>query len=297
MYFPIGSECVAREFDTPLITLDGPTEEVMKRSHPYLFTLSPTEDRILRNWIHWAHAHRLLAGKKIGLYRPAEKAGADLIARTVEAELDKLGYELTAEVAQDGPASDALAVQRFKSAGVDLALLAVAGKSGFLQQADTQGYKPKYLDSDYQFGTGDTTASTYSVDQWDGTPGMTTRREGEFNAGGKPDPAQEACLANYERFSGEKLERKNTGETHYALTTCDEADVLMHALQTAGPALDPARFIAALETINGMPLRRVPSITFTPTKHHGSEQQRTVVWRKSCACWHAQGQFAPLWIR
>ena len=294
-YFAIGSECVAREYKTPLITLDGPTEEVMKRSHPFLFTLTPTEDAALRNWIQWAHNNGTLTGRKIGIYRPADQAGADLVSRNVKGELVKLGYKVTVEVAQNDDSSDALAVQRFKSAGVDLALLVVAGKGGFLQQADAQGYKPKYIDSDYQFGTSDTAASGYSPDQWDGVQGMTARRVGEFNSGRQPDASQEACLANYERYAGTKLQRTDNSETAYVLTTCDEAEVLMHALQAVGRDIDHARFVAGLETINAMPLRRVPRVTYTRTKHHGSDQQRTVVWRRSCACWHAQGNFGPLW--
>ncbi|HUR77088.1 MAG TPA: hypothetical protein VMZ22_04005 [Acidimicrobiales bacterium] len=294
-YFAIGSECVAREYKTPLITLDGPTEEVMKRSHPFLFTLTPTEDSVLKNWIRWAHHNGTLTGKKIGIYRPADQAGADLVSRAVKAELAKLGYKVAVEVAQNDDSSDALAVQRFKSTGVDLALLVVAGKGGFLQQADAQGYKPKYIDSDYQFGTSDTAASGYSPDQWDGVQGMTARRVGEFNAGRQPDASQEACLANYERYAGVKLQRTDNSETAYVLTTCDEAEVLMHGLKAVGPDLDHARYVAGLETIRALPLRRVPSISYTSTKHHGSEQQRTVVWRRSCACWHAQGNFGPLW--
>ena len=302
-YFQVGSDCVAREFRTPLISADGPTESVFARAAPFLFSLGMSENRMHRNLVHWADQRGVLKGHKLGVYYLDDAPSHEIVEQALEPELAKLGYKVAAKVATDqslGGPQDAVAVQRFRQAGVDVALL-LTSKAGFQQQAQAQAYKPTYIESDHDFGTSDVTTSTYPASQWTNTYGMTGRRIGESAAGEKLNADQEACVQNYERFSGAKVARPGrtgheSAEFSYILTDCDEGKILLTGLKAAGSALSPASLVAGIETMRNVPMLRYAAATFTHDKHHGGESQRTVVWRANCTCWVAEGGFGPLWV-
>ena len=60
---------VAREFRTLLITGDGPSDEVFKRSDPFLFSIGTSDSRLIRNMVHWAEQRgvRMRRGRLHGL--------------------------------------------------------------------------------------------------------------------------------------------------------------------------------------------------------------------------------------
>jgi len=298
-YFATGSDCVARQFRTPLLTSDGPAEASFSRT-PYLFSLGVSADRLLRNLVHWAERGGVLKGKTIGIYSAAEPDDRALLASTIKRELARLGYKVKVEVETSQPLGgpqDAVAVQRFRSEAVDLALL-FTSKGGFLQQAQAQGYRPQYLDSDHDFGTSDTATSNYPPEQFDGTRGFTARRVGEA-AGGLPlDREQESCLANYEKHTGDRVTRPNrngneVAEFSYVLTSCDEGQILLAGLKAAGAVPTADGFVRGMETLRSVPLRRYAPVSFTPRRHDGSDLARTVTWSKDCRCWRATDRFAP----
>ena len=296
-YYLIGAECVAREFRTPLITSDGPNDPIFQRSHPMLFSLQMSEDRVLRNLIHWADSKGFLDGKQVGIYYEDRPDVRDQMSRTVKAELARLGHDLTAEATTTqtlGGPRDAVAVQQFQANGVDVALL-FTSKGGFMQQAQAQRYKPVYLESDHLFGTSDTTTSTYPVEQFDGTLGFTGRRVGETSAGMALDAEGRACVANYERFANEKLQQETT-EWAYVLTVCDLGKALMCALTAAGRELSHGGVVAGLETMRNVGMNRYAPVTFTPQKHHGVDSYRELRWHGACKCWRVAGPFRPLLV-
>ena len=302
-YFQTGAECVARAHRTPLITSDGPTDDVFARSKPFLFSLSMSDSRHLRNWVWWAHTHGFLKNKKIGIYYETTPGQPELVQNAIVSQLTKLGYKVTAEAStgdtQGGP-EDAIAVQKFSSMGVNLAML-LTSKMGFMQQADAQGYHPTYIDNDHLYGTSDTATSTYPADQFAGTYAMTGRRVGDAAAGKPLTPDQEACVANYERYTGQKVLRPGpkghlAAVFAYILEDCDEGAVLLQGIRGAGTTLNNTTFVAALEQIRNMALTRYPPVTFTATKHDGTDSQRTLLWKQSCTCWTAVTGFSPLWV-
>lgn len=297
--FNAGIECVTREFRTLLVTSDAPPDDVFQRGAPYVFTLQPSLGRTLRNYVHWAHHRGALSGKKIGLYYFDDAVTRDLMDRTVKAELSNLGYSVAAEQTTTqnlgGPA-DALAVQRFRTAGVDVAML-FTSKAGFMQNAQAQAYRPAYLENDFLSGTTNTATSTYPAEQFDGTYGMSGMRYGEWKAG-LPTPAEaEACLADYERFSGKRID-PNAREAEYVGLNkgCDDARLVIQALQGAGPGLTPAGVVAQLELLQGVTMGVHGVVSFGAGKHDGIDQHRTVQWTADCKCWKALGSFEPLFV-
>ena len=302
-FYQAGADCVARQFRTPLITSEGPGDDVYTRAAPLLFSLQPSEDRLLHNFVQWAERTGLFNGAKIGLYYSTDPVETQIVNRSVKAELAKLHHSIAAEVQTDNKTAspqDAIAVQKFRSAGVNLAIILDAG-IGFLEQAEVQSYHPKYIQSDFNGGTSDTGTATYPSDAYQGTLAMTTVRRGEPAAGIPLSPQEEACVTNYERYSGKKISRPGPkghelAQWVFVVLACDESNVLLHALQNAGRNLTQATFVAGLQGIHNLPLIRYPNVTWGPGKFQGVDSQRTLQWTSDCTCWRAQGQFAPLFL-
>ena len=298
-YFQTGAECVAREHHTPLITFDGPEVPTFQRSAPYLFSIDQASDRLLNNFMYWAESRHALAGHHIGLYYANDAQTGALMNRTVKAQLAHFGYKIAAEATTgdgNGGPEDAVAVQRFESARVDLALL-FTSKTGFMQAAQAQGYKPTYLESDFLYGTADVTTSTYPASEFDGTFGITTQSGGEASAGIPPTPGMAACIHNYERYSGMSNMSPSSAAYGYVLIACDEGAALLGGLQRAGANLNTGTFIAGVEGLASFQLvRDLGAGTFGRQKHDAANTYRTLQWRRGCSCWVAMGYPAPLWI-
>ena len=301
--YATGADCVAGESHFPIIVDGGITEAGMARNGPYLFSLMMTYSRLLRNFVHWADANHFLSGHKIGLYAMNDAETTSEMDKSVKQELAKMGDKLTAEAYTDNNqagSQDALAVQRFQALGVDTVML-FASAGGFTNQAKSQGYHPQYITTDFNLMTADSTGSLAPADQFDGMRAMTGRRDGEGVDGTKEDAQQEACLANYERYSGHQIPRHkaNTADTleyRMTLTTCDEANALLQGLKLAGRDLTPASFIKALESITGLQQNAYAPATFKAGKHDGADQQRTLLAKSSCSCWAAITPLGPLFV-
>lgn len=302
-FYQTGSDCVAREKRTPLLTSEGPADQVFARGVPYLFSLQMSQSRLMRNFIYWADSRHALKGHRLGIYYLNDPVVAQLMHSTIGVEMARLGYPPPVEFTTNdklGGYEDALAVRKFQSAGVDVVAL-FASPGGFTQQADAQLYHPRYIQTDYEGGTSDVGTNTYSKGQYDGTYAMTVERRGEAAAGIPPTPAEQACVANYNRRSGRHVappgqNGHETAEWVFVVLACDEGTVLLHALQAAGPALSPASFVAGLETVRDLQMIRFPNVTFGPDDYQGVDQQRTLQWHADCTCWRALGSFGPLWV-
>lgn len=294
-FFQVGSECVSREFSTPMITSDGPTETVFARSGGNLFSLYLSQDSIIRNWAQFARNEGLVAGKKVGIYHHTGGIDPEMSA-LLKKRLQALGAKevLTASTDQtlSGP-GDAVAAQRFKTANVTTVFLLTA-KAGFMQQAEAQLYNPTYVESDYLFGTGDSVHSTSPPNQMDKTLGITATYNGWFAAGLAQPPRQKACIDNYRNVTGEEPNEPGSAEYNYILLSCDFAQVLEHALRTADRNLTPGRFKAAIEGFKTTNTAQVGGLAFAPQRHSGADRIRKVQWKASCRCWHAVGSFFPL---
>lgn len=302
--FAVGSECVAREFQTLLITTDAPTNDgsdAAYRRAPLMFTLQMSLSRLVRNWPHWANERGLLRGKRIGLYYGSDQASRRLVEQELMGELAKLGQKPVAQITTDQPATggpqDTVAVQRFRTAGVDLAMLLVSSiaATNFMQQADAQGYRPLYIDNDLAFATTDTAAGTKPVSQYGGTFAMTGMRFGEWKSGrGIPAPA--TTCQRRAAIGGRRVDPNERDAEWIAMNQlCDEVDVLLRALQTAGRGVSTSSVLAALESsIKDVQMGIHANVTFAPGKHHGVDQQRTIQFNGSCRCWKVVTDFGPL---
>lgn len=298
-FFDEGSECVAERFETPLITPNSAPESLYERTAPFYFTLRPPWEHLFRNWMHWADTGGHLEGKTIGLFYESEVRGP--VTTGIKDELAARGYEIAAEVEGEGAgvgtSQDQLAVQQFRQNGVDLALLVVGGTSAinFMNFAESQAYRPTYIDTDFSEHTTDAAASAYPPNQYHGTLAMTATRVGEISAGMPVPPATGKCVSDYEEYSGEDVrpEGRETAEYNSVVISCDMANPMLQALIGAGRELTPGGLVDAFEGIEGTSLAAHGDLSFGPGRHHGVSQQRTVEWTRECECWKARGSFEP----
>lgn len=301
---PLAGECLAREFQTPVLGSVYPIdEETIKRSWPYFFYTNMANGRVLRNFPHWAHAGGYLKDKKLGLfYRddPTVKAQVD---RNFKPNLQQLGYSLAAEGVQGGDqTSTAVAVQRFQAAGAQVIFI-MAEHDGFSQAAETQGYRPQYLVAEYE-GTGHTAdgvVAGYLPSQWHGARAMTYyRRAEQGKAGQQPVPAAgKECVDDWARWSGEPPPNKQdaAGSIQWDAMQhpCDQMRALIKALHAAGGNLTSQSLVQGLETVRAQPSGEMADISFSPTKHDGPDLFKTLNFNQQCICWQHHSPFRPAW--
>jgi hypothetical protein len=301
--FGPGNECTAREFKLPTFTSDGSSDAVFARSAPNLFTMQMSTDRLLRNFVAWADRDGLLAGRRVGVYYPSDPAQAQVVRQSVIEPIKARGHDIvsqvqTAEPETGGP-TDSVAVQRFSADRVDTAILMVSAiaKTNFFTQAQTQGYRPRYLENDTGFSTTDTATSTYPRDHFDGTPAFTGLRFGELNSG-LPEPAEATwCRAAIKEQTGRDIPLQGRDAEYIAANqACDEILTVLHGLEQAGPDLTRAGFVRGVETIRDQSAGIHGNLTFTPQRHDGTGTWRRIDWTKGCSCWRVKSQLSPLLV-
>jgi hypothetical protein len=149
---------------------------------------------------------------------------AQVVKDSIIAPIKARGRTIVSEVQtadqNTGGPTDAVAVQRFSSDRVDTAILVVSAiaKTNFFNQAQAQGFKPRYLENDSGFSTTDTATSTYPKAHFDGTPAFTGLRFGEPNSG-LPEPAEaQWCRAAIKKQTGNDIPRQGRDAEYIART-------------------------------------------------------------------------------
>jgi hypothetical protein len=304
--FGVGSECVAREQQTALVVTDEQQDDVYKRA-PLLFSIYPSQGRALRNVPHWAHSEGLLKGKKIGIYYT--QRGKALYDQYFTPQLKKLGYDYTVEATRarpEGGPEDSLAVQRMKTAGVDVVFIggdpaeatpAPTSRAGtFPDQAESQDFHPLYITQPIQLGTGDTANSNQNQSQWDGARSMVYLRHGERGAGLTFEAPTEKCISDFERHTGRKFARTGVApnaEEASLLQVCDVLNVILEGIRRAGPGLTTQTLVAGLEGIRVLNMASSAPISYGPGLHAGVSQYRSWRWDSPCVCGKVVG--SPAW--
>jgi hypothetical protein len=285
------------------VSVNSALDDFYQRTAPYLFTIRAPWTKLFRNWVAWADANGHFKDRTIGLFfesevKPAVEVG---IKQEMAARGHVIAEEVEASGAGLGTSQDQVAVRQFQQAGVDLMMFVAGGTSAinFMNFAESQGYRPDYIDTDYGEHTTDAAAGAYPPDHYAGTFAMTATRVGEVAAGRSLPTETADCVRDYEDFSGQDVGPRSpeTAEYNNVLISCDLGDVMLRGLMAAGRGLNGASLIAGLETITGMPLAVHGNLSFGPGRHWGVEQQRTVQWQRECTCWVAiSAQMAPYFL-
>ena len=290
--FTVGAECLAGRFDIPVIDLAGAPSSVYDRA-PRMFTIRPDEAEVLRAFVQWADTQALFDGATVGVFWDTRSEEA---VEAFKEAMAAAGHSIAVEVASDGEGvgspQDQIAAERFVGGGVDAAVLLVGTSSvlNFMSFAESQNYRPAYRSMEWASQIGDVASGSLPQEQYDGTLAMTVSRVGEIAAGIPPSAETQACISNYERFSGQDIARTSpeTAEWAQILYTCDLMSVLLAGLQGAGADLTRESLVSGLEGLKGFPLAAWGDLTFGPGDHAGAQQFRTIEWSADCLCWTAR---------
>jgi hypothetical protein len=297
--FGIGIQCVTAEFKTPLLMVEWVTDEVYAQGAPYAFNIPTSESRIFRDFPHWAASKGLLTGKKIGLYYWNDPDLVGQVNKYLKPAFAQVGANVVVDMQSDGQyggPNDNVAVQRFRTSGVDVAIILGILKTNFTQTAQAQGYKPQYLDFDYNYGGDDTTQSNNEPNNYDGALASAGWRWGERGSNVQRDALQMKCKNDYKAYSGIDNGRDDyqTAAEAVLWQSCDVARLLIVGLQQAGRDLTADSVVHGLETIKNQPMAYFGNVTFAPGKHSGVDQQRTLKYQAACKCFKIVSDWYPI---
>ena len=159
----------------------------------------------------------------------------------------------------------------------------------FTSAAQSQGYKPKYLVSNYNGFMITATGSTGpDPNNFDGTVATTDSKYGEFGAPGLSDPATQACIALFARHN---LPASYITGSYYGGGNCNTFE-LFAAAASHDPGPTRAALAQGLGQVgrfneaypNADSIYKAPG-TFAPVTVSGGDFWWTVRFSASCTCW------------
>jgi len=250
----------------------------------YFWEVGPSLEQSLTAWADWANTEGLLKGHTLGLYAPDDNTDSgfqQLLNATFIPELAKLGHRLAVNYAYDeaGSSDDPIAVEKMKAAGVDVVFVfgSLTEPSGFQGQANGVGYHPTYPTVDAGDNAFDDSAASveYNADDENGDLGLGSRFW-DWSSGNPAVPdgntAATQCIDAYEQQTGTTLEvYKDDSIIRYILDECSDMDVILKALDNAGPDLTDQRYISAMEQIQNLQTAEYESVSFTNGPETGGD--------------------------
>lgn len=289
--------CLTRDHGVPLLDgLDGFSDEYYAASRGLLLSHASATRRVLLNLAATLDELDVIGERRVGIVGHVEDKAS------VHAAADysrSLGYHVAhITVLPTDPTAAASAVpvevQQMRSKGVQGVVLAVnlAYATMWVQQADSQQYRPQYYTSDYASAATDVGAQQMP-NSYDGAIGVTSYRTGEHRVSAPEPPLDTRCRATYERRSGRQVAR---GASDYSsmLHSCGLVTTLAAGLNAGGATLTRAAFVDGLRR---RPPFEIPFVggtaSFGPTKSDAVDHARPMQWSAECRCWMPTGPFRP----
>jgi hypothetical protein len=297
--FTYGQDCIASQNKTPIITdSDSVSDTSFKLDAPYLFSAGPSLSRTLRNLPYWMQQQGLLGPNVVlGTYHLGDPVTTALINSTLKVSLGKLGKSLKVEATtmdELGSPADEAAVERMKAAGVNTVILLDA-TNAFLNAANRLNYHPHYIASDYLGVSIGSAIAPFPANQLNGTYAMTSETDNDYTSSIAPSATAQECLQAYKDYSGTMLtpQGNDAGKYNALLGVCDNANIVLKAVQTAGKDLTRGSYISAMESIKNLPGAETPSISFSTLSHAGGTEIESLKWAASCTCYQVVKGFQP----
>ena len=294
--------CVTNENKTPLInsgSIGTPTEYV-RRSNGLLFTPYADSNRVMANWANELDRRGHLEGKKVGIVTSERfDAGKTIIEGALVPALRQLGHDvvhvtrLTGDEAS-GSGQIPVQVQQMRTAGAEIVLLAVSTlhSTQFVQQADSQGYRPRYSVTDWASMANDV-SNNQMPPSYDGAIGITVYRTGEDKVGMGETPEMKECRSIYEKGTGRRLDAYGSNEHGITNAHCTLVKIFEAGAKAAGPALTRAALSRGIQSVGTVPMTMWGGGGYRPGKFGAADLIREMRWKGACRCWHAAGPFQP----
>lgn len=286
--------CFTERFKTTFIgggVFNNTSEEVHRRSGNRLFGLSMRGPRMLRNAALVWNQLGLLKGKTIGVLDWGVLGNPQTVDIGLLTTLEELGYSVKhrvvmAERYEDGASQIPLAVQQMRSAGVDLVIHVTAGlyMAQFSQAAESQGYRPNYVTSDWALNGSDFTNQN-NASSFDGTPLVTTFRGNDL--GNVPiNGAERRCDETYRRRIGPPPARQaESSAWNVSQLICGVLDVFGRGARAAGADLTRDSFAAGTQSLGPLEVPMYLPGAFRPGKFDLADQYFVERWRADCKCY------------
>ncbi|HZQ26135.1 MAG TPA: ABC transporter substrate-binding protein [Acidimicrobiales bacterium] len=294
--------CYAVKYKLPHTTENLTRKQALLARAPYEASTYINIDRSDVDWVHEASAAGFFKDSYDG--RPAvfgllAHVNTDPtpghVEQTLKPELEKAGVKIAAEYRiEPNPAKAATqmaqAVLAMKQAGVTRMFLSVGfiDVANFLNQAESQSFRPRYFASDVGSHTQDFQAKGFNPKQWDGTEGVTSTFSGA-SAAGKPMNAQTKMCSDILVAAG--LPGIKNESDLAAITYCDTFFLMVAAAKAAGPNLTRPAWGAALQRLGQFPSAYTAQSKFAPGKFDGGDKVARIQWKASCLCWTQMSDF------
>jgi hypothetical protein len=304
LYNPQEFNCLAQRA-IPNIFYTSPHTPAMRQFFPYVLAMVTDYDRLIKDYVFGAQKMGLLRGQKIGILEqtcyPEENTDieSDLASIGITAA-SKYNYGcVTSGASPSTPDEDQTAALQFRSAGVTLVLQTARGVvTNFAQQAQAQGYTPKYAMMNDQSMSLVADNSTPIPSSFNGAIAITTDQEGATNtAGAVPTPATAACtrIAAAIGLPPPDDQHRLAGQLDGA--ACAVVATLVAALtHVSSPVRSALAYGLAKAGQIDLSAPEGPMDITNPQVPAGGQFWRPAQWYTSCGCWKVTNlRWSPGW--
>ena len=287
--------CFTEAHKTPLFTgagLNATSAEIQRRSEGRLFGLSMSGPRMLANAARIWHEQGILKDKTIGILDWDELGNPETVDEGLIATLEDLGHSVEERIvlaADPGTAAGQipLAVQQMRTAGVDLVVNATQGlyMAQFSQAADSQGYRPSYVASDWALNGTDFTAQNNSPG-YDGTPLVTVFRGNDIGRLPISEP-ERRCEEIYRKRIGPPPPRDPANPNAWVgfAVRCAVLEYFVLGARAAGEDLTHATLATGMESLGSLEVALFTPGAFRPGKPDLADNYFLQRWTFSCRCY------------
>ncbi|MFA5785579.1 MAG: ABC transporter substrate-binding protein [Actinomycetota bacterium] len=262
------------------------------------------KDRLVKNWADWAIAGGVIKpSSRVGVVWVDNPEDTPLVSNVALAYLKSKGvnvvekFQFSSDYSKT-PTESASAVLRFKQSRVDVVWCNYDWfvNSFFLNQAESQNYRPKYSASDMGDISNDITTQNYNANQWDRVRALTVLRVGEIAAGKPLTPGQKQCQDAYAKFGGKAF--KTNSDRDFMMYVCEHIWLWAKAARLAGPDLTRVKFLAAIDSLGTYNERvaTTDTLVFKKGRYTAADNWAVIEWRKECKCyWQVEGFRKGTW--
>lgn len=289
--------CVVHQHATPLVSNMGSNpDSYYTQSAGRLITATARSSRMFTNAVGVLDTVDALKGKRIGILRSDANDPSGEATGHLQKALENAGHGVVhVSRLPAPPASDTqtpIEVNRMSQSRAEVVFLLAGSTSstGFVQAADAQGFRPRYVTTDWGAMFNDT-SNMNMPNSYDGALGITNARAPEYRVD-RPEPAlAKECKATYERISKTQLAARGSNE--YALTViyCDLVRMFVAGMRAGGAATTKEQFPAAMGRVGALAFGSWGDGEYRPGKTDAGDWVLLQRWQVGCKCFHPVGDF------
>lgn len=295
--FASPNACVVEQHATPMVSNMGSNpDSYYTKSAGRLITATARSSRMFTNAVGVLDSVGALNGKRIGILRSDANDPSGEATGHLQNALESAGHRVVhVSRLPAPPASDTatpIEVNRMSQSQAEVVFLLAGSTSstGFVQAADAQGFRPRYVTTDWGAMFNDT-SNMNMPNSYDGALGITNARAPEYRVD-RPEPAlAKECKATYERVSKTQLAARGSNE--YALTViyCDLVRMFVAGMRAGGAATTKEQFPAAMGRVGALAFGSWGDGEYRPGKPDAGDWVLLQQWRVGCKCFHPVGDF------